>query len=162
MGVKYAMFNSEGVTIEWQDEQGETQETKLSWARAAGVVQRLVDEGRYLETPVVSQPEQQDEVQPFSDQYRLLDRLCADCEYFWGRDSGQKSICGQAVWMHTIEKMRELYAQLPEKPDWISAGYNQRLRPPHGSPGAGRKYCGSLAGGNADFGRSPGRPSWAD
>ena len=47
MGVKYAMFNSEGVTIEWQDEQGETQETKLSWARAAGVVQRLVDEGRY-------------------------------------------------------------------------------------------------------------------
>ena len=72
------MFNSEGVTIEWQDEQGETQETKLSWARAAGVVQRLVDEGRYLETPVVSQPEQQDEVQPFSDQYRLLDRLCAE------------------------------------------------------------------------------------
>lgn len=57
MGVKYAMFNSEGVTIEWQDEQGETQETKLSWARAAGVVQRLVDEGRYLETPVVSLPE---------------------------------------------------------------------------------------------------------
>ena len=55
MGVKYAMFNSEGVTIEWQDKQGETQETKLSWARAAGVVQRLVDEGRYLETPVVSQ-----------------------------------------------------------------------------------------------------------
>ena len=57
IGVKYAMFNSEGVTIEWQDKQGEIQETKLSWARAAGVVQRLVDEGRYLETPVVSQPE---------------------------------------------------------------------------------------------------------
>lgn len=32
MGVKYAMFNSEGVTIEWLDKQGETQETKLSWA----------------------------------------------------------------------------------------------------------------------------------
>ena len=48
---KYAMFNSEGVTIEWQDKQGETQETKLSWARAAGVVQRLVDEGRYLGNP---------------------------------------------------------------------------------------------------------------
>ena len=89
MGVKYAMFNGEGVSIEWQDEQGETQETKLSWARAAGVVQRLVDEGRYLETPVVSQPEQQDEVQPFSDQYRLLDRLCADCEYFLG--AGQRA-----------------------------------------------------------------------
>lgn len=120
MGVKYAMFNSEGVTIEWQDEQGETQETKLSWARAAGVVQRLVDEGRYLETPVVSQPEQQDEVQPFSDQYRLLDRLCADCEYFLG--AGQRA--EKHLWAGSvdaqIEKMRELYAQLPEKPDWIS------------------------------------------
>lgn len=120
MGVKYAMFNSEGVTIEWQDEQGETQETKLSWARAAGVVQRLVDEGRYLETPVVSQPEQQDEVQPFSDQYRLLDRLCAACEYFLG--AGQRA--EKHLWAGSvdaqIEKMRELYAQLPEKPDWIS------------------------------------------
>lgn len=120
MGVKYAMFNSEGVTIEWQDKQGETQETKLSWARAAGVVQRLVDEGRYLETPVVSQTEQQDEVQPFSDQYRLLDRLCADCEYFLG--AGQRA--EKHLWAGSvdaqIEKMRELYAQLPEKPDWIS------------------------------------------
>ena len=134
MGVKYAMFNSEGVTIEWQDEQGETQETKLSWARAAGVVQRLVDEGRYLETPVVSQPEQQDEVQPFSDQYRLLDRLCADCEYFLG--AGQRA--EKHLWAGSvdaqIEKMRELYAQLPEKPDWISLdiinAYARRMEVP--------------------------------
>ena len=134
MGVKYAMFNSEGVTIEWQDEQGETQETKLSWARAAGVVQRLVDEGRYLETPVVSQPEQQDEVQPFSDQYRLLDRLCADCEYFLG--AGQRA--EKHLWAGSvdaqIEKMRELYAQLPEKPDWISldiiTAYARRMAVP--------------------------------
>lgn len=90
MGVKYAMFNSEGVTIEWQDEQGETQETKLSWARAAGVVQRLVDEGRYLETPVVSLPEPETdeplegETEPYdySFEYGLLGRLKADCEYF--------------------------------------------------------------------------------
>ena len=134
MGVKYAMFNSEGVTIEWQDEQGETQETKLSWARAAGVVQRLVDEGRYLETPVVSQPEQQDEVQPFSDQDRLLDRLCADCEYFLG--AGQRA--EKHLWAGSvdaqIEKMRELYAQLPEKPDWISLdiinAYARRMAAP--------------------------------
>jgi len=134
MGVKYAMFNGEGVTIEWQDEQGETQETKLSWARAAGVVQRLVDEGRYLEAPVVSQPEQQDEVQPFSDQYRLLDRLCADCEYFLG--AGQRA--EKHLWAGSvdaqIEKMRELYAQLPEKPDWISLdiinAYARRMAAP--------------------------------
>lgn len=82
MGVKYAMFNSEGVTIEWQDKQGETQETKLSWARAAGVVQRLVDEGRYLETPVVSLPEPETdeplegETEPYdySFEYGLLSR----------------------------------------------------------------------------------------
>lgn len=134
MGVKYAMFNSEGVTIEWQDKQGETQETKLSWARATGVVQRLVDEGRYLETPVVSQTEQQDEVQPFSDQYRLLDRLCADCEYFLG--AGQRA--EKHLWAGSvdaqIEKMRELYAQLPEKPDWISLdvinAYARRMAAP--------------------------------
>ena len=134
MGVKYAMFNSEGVTIEWQDKQGETQETKLSWARAAGVVQRLVDEGRYLETPVVSQTEQQDEVQPFSDQYRLLDRLCADCEYFLG--AGQRA--EKHLWAGSvdaqIEKLRELYAQLPEKPDWISLdvinAYARRMAAP--------------------------------
>lgn len=134
MGVKYAMFNSEGVTIEWQDKQGETQETKLSWARAAGVVQRLVDEGRYLETPVVSQTEQQDEVQPFSDQYRLLDRLYADCEYFLG--AGQRA--EKHLWAGSvdaqIEKMRELYAQLPEKPDWISLdvinAYARRMAAP--------------------------------
>ena len=134
MGVKYAMFNSEGVTIEWQDKQGETQETKLSWARPAGVVQRLVDEGRYLETPVVSQTEQQNEVQPFSDQYRLLDRLCADCEYFLG--AGQRA--EKHLWAGSvdaqIEKMRELYAQLPEKPDWISLdvinAYARRMAAP--------------------------------
>ena len=134
MGVKYAMFNSEGVTIEWQDKQGETQETKLSWARAAGVVQRLVDEGRYLETPVVSQTEQQNEVQSFSDQYRLLDRLCADCEYFLG--AGQRA--EKHLWAGSvdaqIEKMRELYAQLPEKPDWISLdvinAYARRMAAP--------------------------------
>lgn len=134
IGVKYAMFNSEGVTIEWQDEQGETQETKLSWARAAGVVQRLVDEGRYLEPPVVSQSEQPDEVQPFSDQYRLLDRLCADCEYFLG--AGQRA--EKHLWAGSvdaqIEKMRELYAQLLEKPDWISLdvinAYARRMAAP--------------------------------
>ena len=90
MGVKYAMFNSEGVTIEWQDKQGETQETKLSWTRAAGVVQRLVDEGRYLEAPVASLPEPETdeplegETEPYdySFEYGLLGRLKADCEYF--------------------------------------------------------------------------------
>ena len=53
-------------------------------------MQRLVDEGRYLETPVVSLPEPETdeplegETEPYdySFEYGLLGRLKADCEYF--------------------------------------------------------------------------------
>lgn len=120
LGVKYSLFNGDGITIEWEDTRGGPHETKLSWPQAAGIVQRLVDEGRYLEAPSVSEPEQKDETQPFSAEYRLLDRLCADCEYFLGE--GQRA--EKHLWAGSVEaqiaKMRELYAQLPEKPDWIS------------------------------------------
>ena len=79
-----------------------------------------MDEGRYLEAPAASEPEQKDETQPFSAEYRLLDRLCADCEYFLGE--GQRA--EKHLWAGSVEaqiaKMRELYAQLPEKPDWLS------------------------------------------
>lgn len=120
LGVKYSLFNADGIIIEWEDTQVGAQETKLSWPQAAGIVQRLVDDGRYLESPAVSQPEQQDETQTSSGQYRLLDRLCADCEYFLGE--GQRA--EKHLWAGSVEaqiaKMRELYAQLPEKPDWLS------------------------------------------
>lgn len=117
LGVEYTLFNGDGITIEWEDTQ---QETKLSWPQAADIVQRLVDEGRYLDAPAVSEPEPQDEVQPFSAEYRLLDRLRADCEYFLG--AGQRA--EKHLWAGSVEaqiaKMRELYAQLPEKPNWIT------------------------------------------
>ena len=120
MGVKYAMFNSEGVTIEWQDEQGETQETKLSWARAAGVVQRLVDEGRYLETPVVSLPEPETdeplegETEPYdySFEYGLLGRLKADCEYFLSEGHQHEKHLWAGSIHAQIAKMRELYTDV--------------------------------------------------
>ena len=134
LGVKYSLFNGDGITIEWEDTQGGPQETKLSWPQAAGIVQRLVDEGRYLEAPAVSEPEQKDETQPFSAEYRLLDRLCADCEYFLGE--GQRA--EKHLWAGSVEaqiaKMRELYAQLPEKPDWLSPetidAYARRMAAP--------------------------------
>ena len=63
---------------------------------------------------------QQDEAQPFSGQYRLLDRLRTDCEYFLGE--GQRA--EKHLWAGSVDaqivKMRELYAQLPEKPEWLS------------------------------------------
>ena len=134
LGVKYSLFNGDGITIEWEDTQGGSQETKLSWPQAAGIVQRLVDEGRYLDAPAVSEPEPQDEAQLFSGQYRLLDRLCADCEYFLG--AGQRA--EKHLWAGSVDaqiaKMRELYAQLPEKPDWISMevinAYARRMTAP--------------------------------
>ena len=134
LGVKYSLFNSDGITIEWEDTQGGPHETELSWPQAAGMVQRLVDEGRYLEVPAVSEPEQKDETQPFSAEYRLLDRLRADCEYFLGE--GQRA--EKHLWAGSVEaqiaKMRELYAQLPEKPDWLSTetidAYAHRMAAP--------------------------------
>lgn len=141
MGVKYAMFNSEGVTIEWQDEQGETQKTKLSWARAAGVVQRLVDEGHYLETPVVSLPEPETdeplegETEPYdySFEYGLLGRLKADCEYFLSEGHQHEKHLWAGSIHAQIAKMRELYDLLPEKPEGITKeiidNYETRMAP---------------------------------
>lgn len=141
MGVKYAMFNGEGVTIEWQDKQGETQETKLSWARAAGVVQRLVDEGRYLETPVVSQPEPEadepleGETEPYDYrfEYGLLGRLKADCEYFLSEGHQHEKHLWAGSVHAQIAKMRELYDLLPEKPERITKeiidDYETRMAP---------------------------------
>ena len=83
-GLDYVYSGTDSIELHWTDEHGEKRETKLSWPQAAGIVQRLVDEGRYLEAPAVSEPEQKDGTQPFSAEYRLLDRLCADCEYFLG------------------------------------------------------------------------------
>jgi len=141
MGVKYAMFNGEGVTIEWQDKQGETQETKLSWARAAGVVQRLVDEGRYLETPVVSQPEPEadepleGETEPYDYrfEYGLLGRLKSDCEYFLSEGHQHEKHLWAGSVHAQIAKMRELYDLLPEKPERITKeiidDYETRMAP---------------------------------
>lgn len=133
-GLDYVYSGTDSIELYWTDEHGEKRETKLSWPQAAGIVQRLVDEGRYLEAPAVSEPEQKDETQPFSAEYRLLDRLCADCEYFLGE--GQRA--EKHLWAGSVEaqiaKMRELYAQLPEKPDWISLeainAYARRMAAP--------------------------------
>lgn len=115
MGVKYAMFNSEGVTIEWQDEQGETQETKLSWARAAGVVQRLVDEGRYLETPVVSQPEQQDEVQPLVQE--LDTRIYLNPQKYYGNPLEGWELAEEYLSGHVRDKLLYARQKAAEEPE---------------------------------------------
>lgn len=55
-----------------------------------------------------------------SSDYQLLDRLRSDCEYYLG--AGQFS--EKHLWAGSVEaqisKMRELYAALPEKPEWLT------------------------------------------
>ena len=62
---------------------------------------------------------------------RLLSRLKSDCEYFLGAGQGaEKYLWAGSVPAH-IEKMLELYAALPEKPEWLTeqdiARYAQRM-----------------------------------
>jgi len=57
---------------------------------------------------------------PHSFEYQLLDRCKSDCEYFLGAGNGMvKYLWGGNVADH-IAKMRELYALLPEKPEWLT------------------------------------------
>lgn len=49
----------------------------------------------------------------------LLDRLRCDCEYYLGYGVS----CAKQLWAHDeqkqIDKMRELYDLVPEKPEWL-------------------------------------------
>lgn len=63
---------------------------------------------------------EQSERWDYSNDYRLLDRLRTDCDYYLG--AGGRS--EKHLWAGSVEKqiakMRELYAALPEKPEWLS------------------------------------------
>lgn len=63
---------------------------------------------------------EQAESRDYSNDYRLLDRLRTDCNYYLG--AGGRS--EKHLWAGSVEKqiakMRELYAALPEKPEWLS------------------------------------------
>ena len=70
-----------------------------------------------------------------SDDYRLLSRLKADCDYFLGAGGrAEKHLWAGSV-REQIAKMRELYDALPEKPEWLTMEdidrYAQRMEPPY-------------------------------
>ncbi len=61
-----------------------------------------------------------DKTQPFEDEYRLLSRLKSDCEYFLSTGArAEKHLWAGSV-DEQIDKMREIYDLLPEKPEWLS------------------------------------------
>ena len=77
----------------------------------------------------------QPNVQDFSAEYQLLDRLRTDCEYFLGE--GQRA--EKHLWAGNVQeqilKMRELYNALPDKPEWLTAAdidsYAKRMAAPY-------------------------------
>ena len=69
------------------------------------------------------------------DKYRLLSRLKADCDYFLGEGGrAEKHLWSGYVRTH-LAKMRELYASLPEKPEWLApediGRYDRLMSPPY-------------------------------
>ncbi len=56
-----------------------------------------------------------------SDDYRLLSRLKADCDYYLGAGGRAEKHLWAGNVREQIAKMRELYAALPEKPEWLTA-----------------------------------------
>jgi N12 class adenine-specific DNA methylase/adenine-specific DNA methylase len=54
-GIHFENHDSKGIIFDWTDEKEEKHETKITWLRAAIVIQRLIDQGRYLKEPVQPQ-----------------------------------------------------------------------------------------------------------
>lgn len=69
------------------------------------------------------------------EEYRLLGRLKADCDYFLGAGGRAEKHLWAGNVREQIAKMRELYAALPEKPEWLTMEdidrYAQRMEPPY-------------------------------
>ena len=69
------------------------------------------------------------------EEYRLLGRLKADCDYFLGAGGRAEKHLWAGNVREQIAKMRELYAALPEKPEWLTQEdidrYAQRMEPPY-------------------------------
>ena len=71
---------------------------------------------------------------PPQNDYMLLSRLKADCDYFLGAGGRAEKHLWAGNVREQIAKMRELYDALPEKPEWLTMEdidrYAQRMEPP--------------------------------
>ena len=77
----------------------------------------------------------QPNVQDFSAEYQLLDRLRTDCEYFLGEGQRAEKHLWAGNVREQILKMRELYNALPDKPEWLTEAdidsYAKRMAAPY-------------------------------
>ena len=104
---------------------------------------RIVDAEANRNSPFIRQvmadvdriAQQQEAIADHSQEYRLLDRLRADCEYFLGAGARAEKHLWAGNVHAQIAKLRELYDALPEKPEWLTKEaideYAERMAPPY-------------------------------
>ena len=105
---------------------GSPETAELTWSKVQRRLAQLIREDQFFteqEKPALEQ----------NPDYRLLDRLRADCEYFLGAGGrAEKHLWAGSVY-EQIVKMRELYDALPQKPEWLTEemidDYADRMAP---------------------------------
>ena len=105
---------------------GNAEPVTLTWAQVQRRIAQLIREDQFL-------TEQEKDVLEHNPDYRLLDRLRADCEYFLGAGNrAEKHLWAGSVYAQIV-KMRELYDALPQKPEWLTKeaidDYADRMAP---------------------------------
>ena len=107
---------------------GNSEPVILSWSKVQRRLAQLIHEDHFFteqEKPTLEQ----------NPDYRLLDRLRADCEYFLGAGNRADKHLWAGNIRAQIAKMRELYDTLPEKPEWLTKeaidDYAERMAPPY-------------------------------
>lgn len=111
-------------------------EDGISEYRSHGGKGNSQDVARFIERELLAE-EPAAEAMPsgHGDEYRLLGRLKADCDYFLGAGGRAEKHLWAGNVREQIAKMRELYAALPEKPEWLTSEdidrYAQRMEPPY-------------------------------
>ena len=105
---------------------GSPETAELTWPKVQRRLAQLIREDQFLteqEKPALEQ----------NPDYRLLDRLRADCEYFLGAGNrAEKHLWAGSVYAQIV-KMRGLYDALPQKPEWLTKemldDYADRMAP---------------------------------
>ena len=105
---------------------GSPETAELTWSKVQRRITQLIREDQFF-------TEQEKSVLEHNPDYRLLDRLRADCEYFLGAGNrAEKHLWAGSVYAQIV-KMRELYDALPQKPEWLTKeaidDYADRMAP---------------------------------
>ena len=105
---------------------GSPETAELTWPKVQRRLAQLIREDKFF-------TEQEKSVLEQNRNYRILDRLRADCEYFLGAGNrAEKHLWAGSVYAQIV-KMRELYDALPQKPGWLTKemidDYADRMAP---------------------------------